>query len=76
MNSDDDPVILGKAYYPENILITNEEHLGSMYDEVLSMPVVKNLLDFWHDDLENIFPWKKEQICKNISSDPTVLRKR
>lgn len=68
MNSEDDPVILGKAYYPENILVTNEEHLGVMYDELLSMPVVKKLLDFWQDDLEKIFPWKKEQICKNIST--------
>jgi hypothetical protein len=32
MNSDDDPVILGKAYYPENILVTNEELLDAMYD--------------------------------------------
>lgn len=68
MNSEDDPVILGKAYYPENILVTNEEHLGLMYDELLSMPVVKKLLDFWQDDLEKVFAWKKEQICKNIST--------
>jgi len=68
MNSSDDPVILGQAYYPENILVTNEEHLGVMYDELLSMPVVKKLLDFWNDSLDNIFPWKKEQICANLSS--------
>ena len=68
MNFDDDPVILGQAYYPENILVTNEEHLGVMYDELLSMPVVKKLLDFWNDRLENIFPWKKDQICANLSS--------
>jgi len=29
LNSIDDPVILGQAYYPENILVTNEEHLGA-----------------------------------------------
>lgn len=68
MNSDDDPVILGQAYYPENILVTNEEHLGVMYDELLLMPVVKKLLDFWDDSLDNIFPWKKDQICANLSS--------
>ena len=68
MNSDDDPVILGQAYYPENILVTNEEHLGVMYDELLSMPSVKKLLEFWNDSQENIFPWKKEQICSNLSS--------
>src|SRR5260221_12095049 len=46
MNFDDDPVILGQAYYPENILVTNEEHLGIMYDELLSMPNVQKLLGF------------------------------
>lgn len=68
MNSSDDPVILGQAYYPENILVTNEEHYGVMYDELLSLPVVKRLMDFWGDSLDNIFPWKKEQICSNLSS--------
>jgi hypothetical protein len=68
MNSHDDPVILGQAYFPENILVTNEDHLGVMYDELLAMPSVKKLLDFWCDSAENIFPWKKEQICSNLSS--------
>jgi len=68
MNSEDDPVILGKSYYPENILVTNEEHLGAMYDELLSMPVVKKLLDFWNNKPENIFAWKKDQVCKNLST--------
>jgi hypothetical protein len=68
MNSDDDPVILGQAYYPENILVTNEEHLEVMYDELLCMPVVQKLLDFWGDNTENIFPYKKELICTNLSS--------
>lgn len=45
MNSLDDPVILGQAYYPENILITNEEHLGAIYDELLTLPPVKKLLE-------------------------------
>jgi hypothetical protein len=39
-----------------------------MYDELLAMPSVKKLLDFWCDSAENIFPWKKEQICSNLSS--------
>lgn len=69
MNSNNDPVILGQAYYPENILVTNEELLEVMYDELLVLPPVKNLLDFWgNDDLEQIFPWKKDQICSNLST--------
>lgn len=68
MNSLDDPVILGQAYYPENILITNEEHLGAIYDELLTLPPVKKLLDFWDDETENIFPYDKEKICVNLST--------
>ena len=68
LNSDDDPVILGRAYYPENILVTNKEHYGAIYEELLSLPPVKCLLEFWDDSRENIFPWKKEQICANLSS--------
>jgi hypothetical protein len=68
MNGDDDPVILGQAYYPENILITNEEHFGIIYDELLSLPSVKELLEFWDDRTENVFPYKKDQICTNMSS--------
>lgn len=68
LNNDDNPIIFGKAYYPENILVTNEEHLGVIYDELITMPVVKKLLDFWNANIEDIFPWKKEQICTNLSS--------
>ncbi|MBV6397211.1 MAG: hypothetical protein HFACDABA_02819 [Anaerolineales bacterium] len=68
MNSDDDPVILGKAYYPENILVTNKELLESMYDELLSLAPVKKLLEFWNDNPEKIFEWKKDLVCKNLST--------
>ena len=35
LNSSDYPVILGKAYYPQNILITNETHCHAVFDELL-----------------------------------------
>jgi hypothetical protein len=37
MNSLDDPVILGQAYHPENILVTNQVHLEAIYDELLTL---------------------------------------
>src|SRR5512139_652890 len=37
MNSLDDPVILGQAYYPDNILVTNQDHLSAIYDELLTL---------------------------------------
>lgn len=67
MNSSDDPVVLGKAYYPQNILITNENHLNAIYDEFLNLDPVKYLFNFLNDSPENIFPYKKEQICTNLS---------
>ena len=56
MNSIDDPVILGKAYYPQNILVTHPEHLTAIYDEILTLEPVKNLLDFFKDSPSEIFP--------------------
>ena len=45
MNRLDDPVVLGQAYYPQNILVTNETHMFAIYDEFLSIKPVKKLLD-------------------------------
>jgi hypothetical protein len=68
MNSLDDPVVLGKAYYPQNILITHQEHLSAIYDEFLTLKPVKDLLAFLDESPEEIFPYKKEQICTNLST--------
>lgn len=68
MNSLDDPVILGKAYYPQNILITHQDHLIAIYNEFLTLEPVKGLLNFLKESPESIFPYKKEQICTNLST--------
>ena len=68
MNSLDDPVILGKAYYPQNILVTHPEHLNAIYDELLTLEPVRNLIDFFDDSSNSIFAYKKEQICANLST--------
>lgn len=68
MNSLDDPVMLGKAYYPQNILITQPNHLVDIYDEFLALKPVKGLFDFLNEAPEKIFPYKKEQICTNLST--------
>ncbi|MDZ4872462.1 MAG: hypothetical protein CLLPBCKN_001850 [Chroococcidiopsis cubana SAG 39.79] len=68
MNSLDDPIILGKAYYPQNILITRQDHLFAIYDEFLTLQPVKDLLEFLNEVPEKIFPYKKEQICTNLST--------
>ena len=68
MNDTDDPIILGKAYYPQNILVTNEEHLFAIYDELLNFQPIKNLIEFFQDSTDNIFPYKKAVVCSNLST--------
>jgi hypothetical protein len=68
MNSLDDPVVLGQAYYPQNILITHEKHLNAIYNEFLTLEPIKYLFKFLEDSPENIFPYKKELICTNLST--------
>lgn len=68
MNSSDDPVILGQAYYPQNILVTHSDHLNAIYDELLTLEPVKNLLYFLNDTPNKVFAYKKEAICTNLST--------
>ena len=68
MNNTNDYLILGKAYYPQNILITNEEHLLAIYDELLNLEPIKNIIGFFHDSTENIFSYERKLICSNLST--------
>jgi len=68
MNDTDDPIMLGKAYYPQNILITNEDHLFAIYDELLNLEPIRKLIEFFQNSPENIFPYKREVICSNLST--------
>lgn len=68
MNSHDDPVILGQAYYPDNILVTNQDHLAAIYDELLTLNPVKQLLGFWAKKPEDVFAYDKEKVCVNLST--------
>ncbi len=68
MNSLDDPVILGQAYYPHNILITHPGHLNDIYDELLSLEPIKCLFKFLEDTPDKVFAYQREQICANLST--------
>jgi len=67
MNNHDDPVILGKSYTPQNILITREKHLFSIYDELLTLPPVKYFMDFLQPNPEEVFPFNRDLICSTTS---------
>lgn len=68
MNSLTDPMILGQAYYPDNILVTNQDHLGAIYDELFTLKPVKRLMEFWADEPSHIFAYDKEKVSVNLST--------
>lgn len=68
LNNLNDPVILGQAYTPQNILITCDEHLFSIYDELLSLPPVKKFMEFLGAPSEKVFPLNREVICNSSSN--------
>jgi len=68
VNNLDEPLILGKSYFPENILFTKDEHFEVMYDELLTLEPVSRLLDFFEAGPEEVFSFKKEVICSNLST--------
>ena len=68
MNDLDDPIILGQAYYPQNIIITNRNHLFAIYNEVLTLKPVKRMLEFWNTKTEDIFAYERDKICVNLST--------
>ena len=68
MNDTDDPIMLGKTYYPQNILITNDDHLFAIYDELLNLEPIKNIINFFQNSPENIFPYKRKVVCSNLST--------
>jgi len=68
LNALDDPVVLGQSYFPQNILVSSEEHLFAIYDELLTLPPVKSLLNFWSTTPETVFSLGKAAVCTNLSS--------
>jgi hypothetical protein len=68
LNESTDPAMLGKGYYPQNILITNDEHKDAIYDELLELEPVKKMLNFFEgDDVSKVFGFDKESILSSLS---------
>ncbi len=68
MNKNTDPVILGKSYYPNNILILNQNDLNEIYDELLMLEPVKKLIDFFQVKPEEIFSYNRDAVCSSLST--------
>jgi len=71
LNDIDDPVILGKSYFPNNILITNDHHRNAIFDEFLLLEPVKNLITFFEEsNIDNIWGFgesTRQIICSSVS---------
>ena len=67
LNDLDDPVILGRSYFPENILITNDEHRHAVFDELIELGPVKRLLEFFEES-EIDLVWGLGKETRNLVS--------
>ncbi len=73
LNELNDPVVLGKGYYPDNILITNDEHKLAVFDELLELEPVKKLFDECFEESNKSKVWgigssARESVTRNTSS--------
>jgi hypothetical protein len=73
LNDYDDPVINGKSYFPNKLMITSDTDKEDIFDELLTLEPVKKFLEFlgnpddwcsWASDLKRA----KETISKNPST--------
>lgn len=70
LNDLDDPIILGRSYYPNHILITSEQDNFAIFDELLTIEPVKNLIDFFGVESKKIWGFgenARETISSNLS---------
>jgi len=70
LNNTEDPVVLGRVFHGDKMLVLSEQDLSDIYDEFLALPPVAALLAFWGDPPEDIFPYKKDLV---IASAGTLL---
>lgn len=70
LNDKDDPIILGRSYYPNHILITNDQDNFAIFDELLTLEPVKNLIDFLGVEPKKLWGFgenTRETISYNLS---------
>ena len=68
LNENDDPLTLGKSYFPNKILITNNQHRQEIFNELLELKPIKNMVSFFNEpDTDNIWGLQKEAILTSVS---------
>lgn len=72
LNNEDNPIINGKSYVPQNIMITNDKDKEAIFDELFSLEPVKNFLAFLGNPTDlwafaSDFASLKATTCENTS---------
>jgi hypothetical protein len=70
MNESDDPVVFGKIFHGNKMLVLAEKDLSDIYDELLSLPPVAALMTFFDAKPDDVFGWGKDEV---IRSESTLL---
>src|SRR5882762_9424945 len=68
LTNNDDPLALGKMHQGNRMLILSPSHAEEMYDTLLTMPPVVDLLKLFGEPPENIFGYGKEQVVNSVST--------
>lgn len=63
-----DPVVLGKVFHGDKMLVLSESDLSDIYDEFLSLQPVAALMNFWADPPEDVFSYKKDLVVTNAGT--------
>lgn len=64
LSDGDDPIILGRVYHGNKMLVLSDRDLGDIYDEFLTLPPVAALLSFLEDNPEDIFPYDRDVVIR------------
>jgi hypothetical protein len=65
LNSDDDPIVFGKVYHGNQMLVLSEKDLSEIYDECLGLAPTAALLSFFEDSPDVVFGYKKDVLISN-----------
>jgi hypothetical protein len=65
LNNDNDPVVLGKVFHGDHMLVLNDKDLGEIYDECLGLAPTAALISFLGDSPDAIFGYKKDIVISN-----------
>ncbi len=68
MNESDDPVVFGKIFHGDRMLVLAEKDLNDIYDELLGLPPVSALLSFFEKGPEDVFPYSKDVLIRSTAT--------